>query len=76
MATITKSFSILINALNGLLYPEYIGLATEIKCLSHREAQIYGKTYINGRHFKNPNGRQTESGNTWKQCFPDSVHHK
>jgi hypothetical protein len=50
MATITKPFNNINNALNGLFDPEYIGLVTEIKYLSHRKAQIYGTTYIIGRH--------------------------
>jgi hypothetical protein len=54
MVALSKSTNIINNALYVFVNPEYVGLATEIKCIDSLEAEIYGKTYSYGRHFENP----------------------
>jgi hypothetical protein len=54
MTTFTKSTNAINNAFIGFIHPEYVGLATEIKYLGRRKAEINDNIYINGRQLENP----------------------
>jgi hypothetical protein len=63
------------SALTGIIHPEYIRLATEIKCLCRLEAEIDGKTCINSRHFKHRRWRPNPIWKKVETLFSNSVHH-
>jgi hypothetical protein len=63
MAAFIKSTNSNNSDINGFLDPEYVGIATVIKCLGRLDVEIYDKMYIDGRHFENPNNNTDKNGN-------------